>query len=354
MTVILQNRFLSLRFSRQHFGRPADKTEYSALFRDVSPVNTVGWCEPGHPPSMPPHASFDDIDYNYGLRAARQLLKGHFGGRVGYIAAEDLPLFACLYHRSVKRMTRDQQELTELLRTEGPLNIGSIKEITGYPVKKITPVLKRLQEAFILFEDQTDNEGDRAWTVFGDEFPDIDLNEYTKKEALVRILPRFAFRSVFFDEYSIMRFYNQPMKDIREALHELLSARIVSAAISGGQQGYVLSSDIPVLSESVIPPVPSSVIAVQRNDFIVRCAGYKTGSQWDTLYLLLVDGEIHGAVCGRFRFGPHDIEDIILDLPEDEIPRRKNEILDAVYTVFNPGASPYKRFNGIKNSRLES
>lgn len=349
MITLSRNQFLSLRFSRQHFQYPAGHDQYDMLFRDVSPVNTVGWCEPGRPPTMPPHAAFNDDEYNFAMRADRKILKGHFGGRVGYVTAEDLNLFASLYRRPITRLTPDQQELFELIHYEGPLNIGSIKEITGHQVKNITPVLKRLQEAFLLFEDQADNEGDRAWYIFEEEFPNIELDKFSKQDALTELLPRFAYRAVFFNDETVKRFYVQPLRDIKASLDTLILADILTEAEIDGKQGYVLSDDLLTLSNNALPAVPSTVIAVQRNDFIVRCTGYKSRSEWDTLYLLLIDGDIRGSVCGRFRFGPHDIEDIKVDLPESECKSRKNEILDAVYSVFDYSTSPYKRFNGVKN-----
>jgi hypothetical protein len=350
LIIISRHQFLSLRFDRQFFLRQADKIKYDAFFRDVSPVNTTGWCEPGHPPAMPPHAAFNDDEYNFALRADRKILKGHFGGRVGYVAAEDLQLFACLYCHPVTRLSQVQHDMYELIRTEGPLNIGSIKEITGLQVKNITPVLRRLQEAFLLFEDQADNEGDRAWYIFEDEFPDINLGSYSKTDVLTALLPRIAHRAVFFTDQTAKRFYSQQKKDIQAALDRLILAGTLTEASLDGIRGYVLSKDAALLSSDTLPAVPPGVIVVQRNDFIARCTGYVTGSEWDTLYYLLIDGDIRGAVCGRFRFGPHDIEDIKLDLPADECAERKNEILGAVYTIFDYSLSPWKRYNGEKRN----
>ena len=38
-------------------------------------------------------------------------------------------------------------------------------------VKEITPVLHRLQEAFLVYEDQYDGEWDRSWYRFEEMFP---------------------------------------------------------------------------------------------------------------------------------------------------------------------------------------
>ena len=35
----------------------------------------------------------------------------------------------------------------------------------------------------------------------------------------------------------------------------------------------------------------------------------------EVLACLLIDGELTGAVCGHWRIGPHDVEDIVLTLP---------------------------------------
>ena len=89
---------------------------------------------------------------------------------------------------------------------------------------------------------------------------------------------------------------------------------------------------------------------MQRNDFLVKSqdAALKKrfSSPYEHMYYLLIDGEIRGAVCGRFRFGPHDLEDVVLDLPPEERAARREEIIEAVYTVFDRAGSPLKRYDG--------
>lgn len=41
-------------------------------------------------------------------------------------------------------------------------------------VKEITPVLHRLQEAFLVYEDQYDGEWDRSWYRFEEMFPETN------------------------------------------------------------------------------------------------------------------------------------------------------------------------------------
>jgi hypothetical protein len=63
------------------------------------------------------------------------------------------------------------------------------------------------------------------------------------------------------------------------------------------------------------------------------------------LYYIVIDGEINGAAVGRFKFGPHVIEDVIIN---DNAQIDRDEILEAVYEIFDREESPVQRFNGEK------
>jgi hypothetical protein len=342
---------IALRMKRQYLSVPATRDSYDRLFRDMSPVPTKYWTTPGDPPTLPGHADFDDYDYNSGRRPVRALLKGRFaGGTIAYVSKEELELFACLYRKEPAGYSLIQEELLKLLQQEGPMNIQLMKELTGLLVKKITPELHRLQEAFIVYEDQLDNEWDRGWYLFESEFPEVDLNSYTKKDALKLVLPRAAGLLVFFDEEMLKSYYRLPLKLIKEAVGELVADGRLTACELVGKKGFLLREDKEFLEGNKPEPYEPGVILLQRNDFLVRAYADHLKeaypSQWDALYYLLVDGEFHGAVAGRFKFGPHVIEDIILDLQEPEKHRRREEILAAVYKEFDREQSRAKRYDG--------
>lgn len=343
-----QTAVVALAFRRQHFLEPASPEEYDRLFRDYSPVPTIGWCEPGLPPTLPPHAAFDDGAYNGLRRAGRQILKGRFHNRLAYVAREDWELFACLYRKPLPALRYEQVKMLELLRQEGPLNIGLIKEMTGLLVKQITPILHRLQEAFLVFEDQQDNAGDRGWYCFEEVFPEVDFARYDKKGALCAVLPRFAHRQVFFTEEMARNFYGSSVREVREATQCLVEQGLLCPAELGGKKGFILAKDAPLLEDDA--PLPAAIILLDRNDFLVRSHQQELKerfqSDWGVLYYLLVDGEIHGAVCGRFRFGPPEVEDIVLDLPGGQAEARRQEVLAAVYTRLDPAESPARRYQG--------
>jgi len=347
-----QKIITELRMKRQCLSEPADEKTYDRLFHYMSPVPTVYWCEPGSPPTLPLHADFDDYAYNSKRRSCREILKGRFGGgSIAYVMKEDLEVYACLYKKEIDRYSGTQTELMELLWHEGPMNIGLMKEFTGLRVKDITPVLHRLQQAFIVYEDQVDNEGDRSWYLFESEFPEINLSKYTRTEALRVLLPGFAYLCVFFGEEMVKSYYKLPVKLIKEVLQELVNNKVLKAVTLDEVRGYMLNEDYDLLQEMPLDNRIPSVILLQRNDFLVRACAEELKarftSEWDTLYYIVIDGKFYGAVMGRFKFGPHVIEDIVLDLTKEELKTRKKEVIKAVYQIFDPESSPIKRINGI-------
>ena len=189
----------ALRMERQHLLTPANETEYDALYRDLQPGQNVYWNGFGQPPTLSFRADFDDLVYNKSRQFRRELIKGRFaGGNLGWILPEDLELFAALYRKPLKNATMTQQMLLERIEMSGPYTIGQLKEESGLLVKEITPALHRLQEAFLIYEDQYDGEWDRGWYRFGEFFSDFSLDRYTKTEALKIVLRRFAHRFFLF------------------------------------------------------------------------------------------------------------------------------------------------------------
>lgn len=339
----------ALRMERQFLTHRAEKEQYRQLYRDTQPGQNVYWNGFGNPPSITFRADFDDIEFNRDRQARRELVKGRFaGGNLGWIIQDDLELFAGLYRKPLAAPTEPQLRILEMIRREGPLNIQQIKEETGLLVKQITPVLHRLQEAFLIYEDQYDGEWDRGWYEFGEKFPDIDLGKYTRADALKIILPRFAYRHVLFDTAMAKAFYRLPERELRTAVAELVAAGVFVEA----DGAYMLQSDKELL-EKYTPETPHFVYAMHRNDFLVKSNEHWLKERFKPLYetleydheplqYLLVDGVFHGACVGHFRNGPYDLNDIVVDLPDAE--QRKEEIIRAVRDV-NFGKRP-ARFMG--------
>lgn len=337
---------IALRMERQFLTRRANEKEYEDLYRDTQPGQSVYWQGFGDPPTITFRADFDDKEYNRRRQYDRRLIKGRFqGGNLGWITAPDLEVFAALYSKPLTKFSPNQQTLWDLLAREGPMNIQLMKEMTGLLVKAITPALHRLQEAFLIYEDQFDGEWDRAWYPFTEMFPDANLAKYTRQEALCALLPGFAYRHVAIDAQMVKSFYKLPDKLIASALQAL-----VESGVFARQDDYFLRPEDIVLLKDPTSPLPPSVFALHRNDFLVKSNGHWLKDQfhheeYDLLQYLLIDGSFCGAVFGHIKNGPFILEDVVINLPQETILKRKDEILQAVYLV-NGTTHLLKRYNG--------
>lgn len=344
-----KSKMISLRMERQFLAAKADEEEYVSLYRDLQPGQNVYWNGFGQPPVLSFRAGFDDLEYNRIRQEKRQLIKGRFGGgNLGWIMRDDLELFATLYRKPLKAPTAAQLQILELIENAGPFTIQQIKEETGLLVKQITPVLHRLQEAFLIYEDQYDGEWDRGWYRFREIFPDVNIERYSRHEALKTILQRFAYRLVWIDIAMAKSFYKLAEKEIRLAVNALVDDGVLVPA----ENGFVLKSDMEMLETYQERPM-HFVYAVHRNDFLYKAqepllkAWMKVLScefpyDHEPLQYLLIDGEFRGASLGHFRNGPYDLNDVVCDLPNVQV--RREEILTAIRDV-NYGKMPL-RFMG--------
>ena len=357
-------RVTALRMARQGLTESVNAEDYAALFRDLQPGLNVYWNGFGDPPSLTHRAAFNDMEYNRVRQARRELVKGRFGGgNLGWIVPEDWALFAGLYRKPLRQVSARQQEIMHLIQNDGPMNIQVIKERTGLLVKEITPVLHRLQEAFWVYEDQHDGEWDRGWTRFADMWPDVDPEEYTRHQALLRVLPRFAARMVVVDAAMARDFYKLPLKEVAPALHALEQDGILrqldpaaldgpptvmgAATPPGHGPWYALHDDAHVLATGDVPPPAPSVWAMHRNDVLVKAHAPALAAAFphaypDTLYYLLIDGIFQGAVAGKFRYTP-EVEDVLLTLSPSQAAARRADILRAIHDLC--GQAP-RRYQG--------
>lgn len=335
----------ALRMERQHLIRKADEAEYIALYRDMQPGQNVYWNGFGDPPSLTYRADFNDIEFNRERQRTHALIKGRFvGGNLGWIMPSDLELFAAAFIKPLDKPTSRQLALLELIEREGPLTIQHMKEETGMLVKEITPALHRLQEAFLIYEDQNEGQDDRGWYKFSDMFPEADLTRFSRHEALKILLGRFAYRNVAFDIKMAKSFYKLPEKEIKAAVMSLVEDNILAET----EQGYMLCEDTCLLNNST-QKLPKVVYAMHRNDFLVKSNEHWLKEKFihsypDTLYYLLIDGEFCGAAVGKFRYTP-EVEDIVLNISEDEAAARREEILQAVHFLCGEN-NTIKRYQG--------
>ncbi len=344
------DKITCLRMERQHFANKADEAEYREMFRDMSPCYQVYWIGFGQPPVLKYRAQFDDSEYNRARMRARSIIIGRFiGGNLAWIEREDMPLFAALYKKPLTKNAYAARELFELIEHVGPLGVRQIKEESGLLVKEITPALKQLQEAFLVFEDRYDNNFDRSFYLFSEMFPDSG-KAISRDEALETLLKRFAYRNIVIDEKQAKAFYKLPAAEIKSAFTRLVE----SGTFTATDGGYMLSSDAEFL-RSYIPKPVHFVYAINRNDFLFRSYAHILVPKFKPLYenlpydsepfhYILVDGVFRGVSVGHVHNGPFEINDIVLDMSDEVAQLRKKEIIDAV-TEINLSVPP-RRFMG--------
>lgn len=342
-------RYLSLR--RQNLVERKEDADYERLFRRMSPVSTLFWTEPGAPPLIQYRHYIDDKTLNNYNRANRTIVKGRFrGGNVGYIYADELPLFLAAYKKEIRRFSQNDFTVLETLRNEGAMNIAMIKEITGLLSKHISASLQKLQKAFIVFEDQVDNEWDRAWYILEDEFHNVDFDEYTREQAICKVILHFAYLNAFFDESMIKSFTKFANKDIKNAISSLLESGKLSEAATDTKQGYILKKDLDEIL-SCGDAIPDDIYILDLNDYLVRSNEAELKERFNpapykTLHYIMKRGEFIGILVGRFSFGPNELEDVMLDIDDKDKTKFRARIEAAIEEVYDPHQTLLLRYCG--------
>lgn len=341
-----------LMLKRQNLIERKDDADYEKIFRMMSPVPTLSWTAPGEPPIIQHRFDIDDRTLNNYKRANRNIIKGRFrGGNVGYIYADELPLFMAAYKKDINRLSEIDEIVLKTIKHEGAMNNHMIKEITGLLSKQISPSLQKLQKAFILFEDQVDNEWDRAWYILEDEFYDMELDKYSRSDAIDEVILRFTYLNVFIDETMIKSFARFSNKDINTAVISLLEKGKIIKASAGDIKGYILKKDLDE-TNNCTKDIPDDIYIMDLNDYIVKSNEIKLKERFPrrkpylTLHYIFKKGEFIGALFGHFRFGPNDLEDVILDLEDNDKIKYKKRILNAIEKTYNPKETKLKRYCG--------
>jgi len=338
-TTILAERLKRQRLTHLLRGRK----DYLPLFRMLQPVSPVAYSYPGSPPGLVHRTTFDHQKVADKLRADRTILKGRFlGGGIGYVCADDLAVYATAFRKSVKKLNYNQQMVLEIVRDIGPLSPRQIKEESqliedpGLLNKEIMPALHRMQEAFVVFEDQPDNDWERNWGDFEAEWPDVNLDAMSWEEAASEVVKRFLHAHVFATLEQIKDWSCFNLRSLKTLLSAMeAKGDLLPTVVDGLGEGW-LCTDAGDLKNSEVPP---SVLMMHRADPLVKSHSSELKDRFggdEVLQYLLIDGEFAGAVLGHWRIGPHDVDDILLELPAKQRSARKAEIVDAVAWNYHP------------------
>ena len=338
---------LAERLRRQRLTEPLqNRDEYPTLFATLQPVSPIHFTEPGSPPSLVHRTAFDDGTLANQMRTERTIVKGRFlSGRIGYVLAKDLALYATAFQRPLGQMNETQYLVFDRVKHMGPLTPRQIKAETGLLNKQIMPALHRLQEAFLVYEDQVDSDWERDWYAFEEFWPDVDL-EMSWTDAAAEVLLRFLSGHVFatFEQ----------MKDWSGFARKPLERLIASMEAEGKLTPHsvdTLGDGWSRTADDELPTVEGrpSVFMLHKSDTLARSHASELKRRFgslETLQYLLIDGEFQGAAVGHWRIGPHDVEDIVVELPTADRVRRKAEIVNAVSRWYYPPRSHVLRYDG--------
>lgn len=339
---------LAERLRRQRFTEPLeDPGEYIELFRLLQPVSPMAASYPGDPPRLVHRTAFDNGAVADRMREQREMVKGRFlGGTVGYVLATDLELYAIAFRRPLSGLNEIQQTVLDAIRNAETLTPRQIKEETGLLNKKIMPAMHRLQEAFLVYEDQVDSDWERNWYEFAAEWPEIDLEKEPWEASAARVLLRFLQGHVFATLEQLKDWSRWPSRSLSKVVSSMeKSGTLMPQIVEGLGEGWICAQDVSLSPRKASP----SVFMLHKSDILVRSHASELKRRFghqEVLQYLLIDGVFQGAVLGHWRIGPHDVEDIIVELPAAERTNRREEILNAVSWGYQPPRSHILKYAG--------
>ncbi|MBA9086319.1 hypothetical protein FHR92_002792 [Fontibacillus solani] len=347
---------LAERLRRQGFTEPLadyqDEVAYISLFRKLQPVAPVHFTRPGDPPKLVHRTEYDDMEMSSSLRVCQSLVKGRFqGGRVAYVLEDDLKLYATAFCKRPKVFKQIHEDVMIAVKESGGLTKEQLKEDLPYPPGEVGKALQDLQTAFLLYEQQTDNDWDTGWLIFAEEWFEISDDPENYEAAVMKVLLQFIESMVFASEVNIKSWSGWTAKTIRHVVSKLVErGELISVDIEELGKGLMGSRDIQLAEKQKLDSrIPRSIWMLDKSDYLVRAelddlqARYKG---LEVLQYLLVDGVFRGVVLGHWRIGPYDIDDILMELDETETAERKEEVLHAVRKIYEPSYHAILRYNG--------
>jgi hypothetical protein len=336
--MMTKDTLVAERLKRQGLTAPLKtRKEYLPLFRLLQPVAPVAMTYPGSPPGLVHRTVFDHHKVADQLRGKQTIVKGRFlGGGIGYVCADDLAIYATVFRKPLQEMNYLQKTVFDILDEAGPLTPRQIKEESqmvdgeGLLNKEIMPALHRLQTAFLVFEDQQETDWERGWNTFGADWPDVDLEAMDWSEAAKEVLRRFFEVNVFATLEQVKDWSGLAVKALKTVIAEMeMSGDLVAFDAADWGAGWVCANAVDLKAVDV----PQRTLMLHKADPLTKAHVSALKRQFageEVLQYLLIDGEFKGAVLGHWRIGPHDVEDVVVELPAKERAARKAEILDAV------------------------
>lgn len=322
MHVLPRKQVLSARLQRHGLLHPTgDEAGYLELFGRLQPVAPEANSYPGSPPRLQHRTTADvgDADVADGLRARRQLVKGRFhGGTVAYVRVDDLPLFAAAYRQPLTGLDARQEAAVRALTYAGPLSPRQLREETGLGHRPLMAAVHRLERAFIICEDQTDDAWDRPLHLVEREFPDLWSAGPSADDAVAALVLRLLTVQVFATTAQLASGCGLGKRRTAQAVARLAeTGRIEAAELEPAPEGEndvgpgwcipddAMEDGADAADMVRVLHVRDPLVRPQLDELTERFKGR------EVLQYLLIGNDIHGAACGHWRIKTHDIDDVV-------------------------------------------
>ena len=325
---------------------PNDEQAYLNLFKRLQPVSPIFFTMPGNPPNLVHRTVFNDTTMANKLRSDNKIIKARFnGGRIGYIIESDLELYARAFRKPLNKSNLIQEEVLSYIKECNGVMKDQLKEDLSIPNPLISRALKRLQEAFLVYETQLDGDWDTAWFDFESEWMKLEYNDEKDVEAIKQIILVFIEQLVVANLKQIKSWSELNIKTLKNVLHQLETDGLIKTVSFDNATSYILVNDLNIKVTGDI----KSVYMLDKSDYLVRANLTILKEKYkgkEVLQYLLIDGEFKGAVCGHWGFGSYPITDVVLDISDVDAENRHIDILSAIRKYYTKEEHTILQYNG--------
>ena len=305
--------------------RGSSDADYLEILRRLAPMRPPSYEFPGTPVCLfDRHEPSDGAsEKTVGERVRRDglVIKGRFQhGHIAYVPSDEMPLFIGAFRKG-KNLGWDEETVLETLQREGPLQKKDLGEMCGIKGKLLTAALQNLQVDFQVFEQQLETEWDNPWCAIETEHPDWLEGIPDQFSARLEVIKRFAYSHVFSSAQGVKDWSGFPGKEVNEILEALLKrGDLIRASVEGWGEHFLCHFNSSNFSSSDFSPstfqdlpLESRVAILDSGDPLVTAQHSYLKSNYPKMPVLkyiLIDGEICGAVEGRWGIKPFDITDV--------------------------------------------
>ena len=326
--------------------RGSSDADYLEILRHLAPMRPPSYEFPGTPVCLHDrHESSDgSSEKTVGERVRRDglVIKGRFQhGHIAYVPSDEMPLFIGAF-RKTKGFGWDEQTVLESLQREGPLHKHDLGQISGIKGKFLTAALQQLQATFQVFEQQLETEWDNPWCAVETEHPDWLEGVPDQFSARLEVVKRFMQAHVFSSAQDLKDWSGFPGKDVTHILEMLLKrGDLIRATVEGWGEHFLCDfQEVPPESCVAIldpgDPLVTAQISHLKSDY----------PKMPVLKYILINGEICGAVEGRWGIKSFDVTDV-------HVPKHaqkgalKLEIIEKMRRHFPLPAQRILKFAGV-------